>query len=720
MTASVAERLASLPREERNAIIDQLSPEEQEALLYDWRDFLARPEQITPEGDWDIWLIMSGRGWGKTRTGAEWVKEQVAAGYRRIALIGETAADARDVMVEGVSGILSVYPEEERPLYEPSKRRLTWKNGAVATTFNATEPDQLRGPQFDLAWCFIAGTMIETDRGAVPIEQVTDRDMVMTQLGWRRVECNGSRIAEVGTVRFSTGAVLTGTADHPVLSLHGETMRWTALSALQTGDRVCALNASSGAASAGIDTAADTTNTVAPDRLAARIATGCTGQFGKRTAGQFQTGWTSTTSTTTALTTLWKTLSCYRDQITCAITSLTELTSRPSTSQRLQLAASAASNWSGAIAGSHHAGAASRSRLTSAGRSSGNARSAIRRSRQSTGTSAASVVSTWEAAGRAEVFCLQVAEAKHYFANGILVHNCDELAKWRYARETWDQLSFGLRLGAHPRVLVTTTPRPVELVKAIVAGTEGKVHITRGATMDNRSNLAAKFLERIQLRYEGTRLGRQELRGEILGDIPNALWTYGTIEASRVRQHDPLNRIVVAVDPAVSNTEDSDEHGIIVAGVHTRTQEAYVLEDASMSGSPLEWARRAINLYDQHQADAIVIEVNQGGDMVAQTLRSVRNNIRIKEVRATRGKHVRAEPIASMYEQGRVHHVGSFPQLETQMTQMTTFGYEGAGSPDRVDALVWAMSDLFPAMVGKPASQRKTMSIPTIVTPMAR
>lgn len=449
MTASVAERLASLPREERNAIIDQLSPEEQEALLYDWRDFLARPEQITPEGDWDIWLIMSGRGWGKTRTGAEWVKEQVAAGYRRIALIGETAADARDVMVEGVSGILSVYPEDERPLYEPSKRRLTWKNGAVATTFNATEPDQLRGPQFDLAWC-------------------------------------------------------------------------------------------------------------------------------------------------------------------------------------------------------------------------------------------------------------------------------DELAKWRYARETWDQLSFGLRLGAHPRVLVTTTPRPVELVKAIVAGTEGKVHITRGATMDNRSNLAAKFLERIQLRYEGTRLGRQELRGEILGDIPNALWTYGTIEASRVRQHDPLNRIVVAVDPAVSNTEDSDEHGIIVAGLHTRTQEAYVLEDASMSGSPLEWARRAINLYDQHQADAIVIEVNQGGDMVAQTLRSVRNNIRIKEVRATRGKHVRAEPIASMYEQGRVHHVGSFPQLETQMTQMTTFGYEGAGSPDRVDALVWAMSDLFPAMVGKPASQRKTMSIPTIVTPMAR
>jgi predicted phage terminase large subunit-like protein len=297
---------------------------------------------------------------------------------------------------------------------------------------------------------------------------------------------------------------------------------------------------------------------------------------------------------------------------------------------------------------------------------------------------------------------------------------CDELAKWRYARETWDQLSFGLRLGDHPRVLVTTTPRPVELVKAIVAGSEGKVHITRGTTMDNRSNLATKFLEKIQLRYEGTRLGRQELRGEILGDIPNALWTYGQIEASRVRQCEQLNRVVVSVDPAISNNEDSDEHGIIVAGVHHKSQEAYVLEDGSMQGSPMEWARRAINLYDTHKADAIVIEVNQGGDMVAQTLRSVRNTVKIREVRATRGKHVRAEPIASMYEQGRVHHVGSFPQLETQMTQMTTFGYEGAGSPDRVDALVWAMTDLFPSMVAKTAAQRPTVRIVPIVTPMAR
>lgn len=720
MSQSVAERLAALPRDERNAIIDKLTPAQQAALLYDWRDFLARPEQITPEGDWDIWLIMSGRGWGKTRTGAEWVKEAVTKGYRRIALIGETAADARDVMVEGVSGILSVYPEAERPLYEPSKRRLTWPNGAVATTFNATEPDQLRGPQFDLAWCFIAGTMIETNCGAVPIEQVTDNDMVMTQLGWRRVECSASRVAEVGTVRFSTGAVLTGTADHPVLSLHGETTRWIALSELQAGDQVCALNASSGAASAGTDTGMDITNTAEHVRLAARIATGYTALSGKLTTAPFLTGSTSTTSMRTRLITLWKIFSYCRDRSTCAITSLIEPISKPSMSPRLQTAASVALNLSGTTADSHHAGDASRLKRTSVGLSSANARSAAPLSKQSAETSAANVVSTWEAAGRAEVFCLTVAEAKHYFANSILVHNCDESAKWRYARETWDQLSFGLRLGDHPRVLVTTTPRPVELVKAIVAGSEGKVHITRGATMDNRSNLAAKFLEKIQLRYEGTRLGRQELRGEILGDIPNALWTYGQIEASRVRQCDALDRVVVSVDPAVSNNEDSDEHGIIVAGVHHRTQEAYVIEDGSMQGSPMEWARRAINLYDTHKADAIVIEVNQGGDMVAQTLRSVRNTVKIKEVRATRGKHVRAEPIASMYEQGRVHHVGSFPQLETQMTQMTTFGYEGAGSPDRVDALVWAMTDLFPAMVAKTDKQRPAVKLVPIVTPMAR
>lgn len=446
---SVAEQLAALPEAEREKVLSELTDAECEILLHDWRGFHARPEQVAPAEDWDIWMILSGRGWGKTRTGAEWIREKALASPIRIALVGETAADARDVMVEGESGILKCHAEHERPLYEPSKRRLTWPNGSVATLFNATEPDQLRGPQANAAWC-------------------------------------------------------------------------------------------------------------------------------------------------------------------------------------------------------------------------------------------------------------------------------DELAKWRYARETWDQLQFGLRLGDHPQVLVTTTPRPIELVKAIVAGKEGKAVITRGRTMDNRVNLAGTFLEKIEARYGGTRLGRQELEGEILGDIPNALWTLANIDASRVKEHPPtLKRIYVAIDPAISNTEQSDEHGIIVVGQSADGKEGYVLEDASAKGSPMEWAKRALSVHDRWQADGIVVEVNQGGDMVAQTIRSVRSGVKIVEVRATRGKHVRAEPIAALYEQGRIHHVGSFVDLETQMTQMTTFGYEGDGSPDRADALVWGLTTLFPSMVREDKT-RAYAPPPAVAMPMAR
>lgn len=438
---SPADKLAALPDAERDAFIGSLTEGEAAALLHSWRDFHARPDQIAPGGDWDIWLILSGRGWGKTRTGAEWIREEVEAGRaKRIALVAETAADARDVMVEGESGILSLYPEDERPLYEPSKRRITWPNGAVATLYNATEPDQLRGPQHDAAWC-------------------------------------------------------------------------------------------------------------------------------------------------------------------------------------------------------------------------------------------------------------------------------DELAKWRYARETWDQLQFGLRLGSHPRQLVTTTPRPIELVKALVAGEEGKVAVTRGRTLDNRTNLAGTFLDKIEKRYAGTRLGRQELEGQILGDMPGALWSLTSLDLYRVKEAPALERIVIAIDPAVTNTEDSDAHGIVVAGISN--QEGYILEDASIKGSPMDWAKRVVSLYDKYGADRIVCEVNQGGDMVSQTLRTVRNGLPISEVRATRGKHVRAEPIAALYEQGRVHHVGSFPELEEQMTLTTNAGYEGEGSPDQLDACVWALTELFPRVIPKAKAKAGFMKVRT-------
>lgn len=270
---------------------------------------------------------------------------------------------------------------------------------------------------------------------------------------------------------------------------------------------------------------------------------------------------------------------------------------------------------------------------------------------------------------------------------------CDELAAWKYP-ETWDQLLFGLRLGENPRVIVTTTPKPTALVKQIVSAP--RTIVTRGSTFDNAANLAPTALQRLREKYEGTRMGRQELYAEILGDLPGALWSQSTLDAHR-KSVAACERIVVAVDPAASNNPDSDEHGIIVAG--REGQEGRVLQDASLQGSPTDWARRAVSLYRSWGADAIVVEVNQGGDMVKHTLYTVDPTANVIEVRASRGKHIRAEPIASMYEQGRISHVGQFPELESQMTQMTIHGYEGPGSPDRVDALVWALTELLPDMV---------------------
>jgi phage terminase large subunit-like protein len=418
-------RLAALPASDRAAILAAIPQDQLAGLLHDWRAH-GRPDQLPPQGDWDIWLILAGRGWGKTRTGAEWVREQVEAGAKRIALVAETQKDLEEVMIGGDSGLLSVFPEHQRPVVRYKPVKVTFHTGAEAYGYNATQPDQLRGPQFDAAWL-------------------------------------------------------------------------------------------------------------------------------------------------------------------------------------------------------------------------------------------------------------------------------DELAKWRYAQETWDMLQFALRLGDHPRQVVTTTPRPIELLKSILAGKEGKIAVTRGATQDNAANLAPGFLHKITERYAGTRLGRQELNAEVLGDLPGALWTLSVLDTWRVSKAPDTTRVVVAVDPAVTSGEEADEHGIIVAGL-TREMRGVVLEDATMRGSPSEWARRAVSLYRSWRADAIIVEVNQGGDMVKSTIRTIDPYAHVIEVRATRGKHVRAEPIAALYEQGKIVHVGAFPELEVQMTQMTTAGYGGPGSPDRVDALVWAFTDLFREM----------------------
>lgn len=413
-------------------LLGYLKPQERELLdelitsINLWR-LTARDDQLEPAGTWVKWLILAGRGWGKSRTIVEWANEQALAMPGSIGhIVASTASDTRDVLVDGPSGFLSL---PTPPVYEPSKRRLTWQNGSKALLFSADEPNRLRGPQ------------------------------------------------------------------------------------------------------------------------------------------------------------------CH-----------------------------------------------------------------------------------WAIA--------------------------DELAAWRYP-ESWDQLMFGLRLGTNPRVAIATTPRPTPIIKELVK--DPTCHVTRGSTYDNRANLAKSFLEQIISKYEGTRLGRQELNAELLEDVPGALWTRANLDQHRVRQAPEFVRIVVAIDPAVTSEETSDETGIVAAGLGVDGH-YYVMDDRSLRASPDTWARIAVNLYHELSADRIIAETNNGGDMVALTVRTVDKNVAYRAVHASRGKRTRAEPIAALYEQGKVHHVGSFAQLEDQLCEWQPGIDE---SPDRLDALVWAISDLLVRVPPKPARSRQ-------------
>jgi len=404
-----------LPETDRNKIINSLNEKEAELLFYDW-EMWARPNQLPPPGDWLVWLFMAGRGTGKTRAAAEFVLTEIKAGRaRRIALIAKTPADARDVMIQGESGILPISPPWDKPDYEPSKRSITWKNGTTALIYSSKEPDQLRGPAFDLAWG-------------------------------------------------------------------------------------------------------------------------------------------------------------------------------------------------------------------------------------------------------------------------------DEIRNWYYPQETWDNLMFGLRRGEHPRCVVTTTPLPLKVIKSIMKAPDTVV--TTGSTYENRANLAPSFFRQIISKYEGTRLGRQEINAELLEDVPGALWHRSNILYKSAPE---LVRVVVAIDPAVTSSEQADETGIIVAGKGMDGL-GYVLTDRSARVSPDSWARRAVQAYDDFKADRIIGEVNNGGEMVGLTIGTVRKNIPYTAVHASRGKQARAEPVAALYEQHKVFHVESFDELEDQLVTWTP---ESGESPDRLDALVWAITELF-------------------------
>ncbi|WP_095590717.1 DNA-packaging protein [Actibacterium ureilyticum] len=437
---SGADWLACAAPEEQDAFLAGLSESALLALPYLF-EFWALPHQLPPEGaEWRTWVIMGGRGAGKTRAGAEWVRAEVEGARpldvgrsRRVALVGETIDQVREVMVFGDSGIMACSPPDRRPKWEATRKRLVWPNGAVAQVFSAHEPESLRGPQFDAAWV-------------------------------------------------------------------------------------------------------------------------------------------------------------------------------------------------------------------------------------------------------------------------------DELAKWKKAEEAWDMLQFGLRLGPAPRQCVTTTPRNVPVLKTIL-GNPSTV-VTHAPTEANRAYLAASFLDEVRSRYAGTRLGRQELDGVLLEDAEGALWTLAGLEAARVADVPELDRVVVAVDPPVTGNNTSDECGIVVVGAQMQGPpqdwRAFVLEDASVAGaSPQGWAEAALAAMARHGAERLVAEVNQGGDLVETVLRQVDPLVPYRAVRATRGKAARAEPIAALYEQGRVRHIRGLSALEDQMCRMTAQGFEGRGSPDRVDALVWALH----ALMIEPATQ---------------
>ncbi|GAB4286829.1 MAG: terminase family protein [Roseovarius sp.] len=273
----------------------------------------------------------------------------------------------------------------------------------------------------------------------------------------------------------------------------------------------------------------------------------------------------------------------------------------------------------------------------------------------------------------------------------------DELAKWKKGQEAWDMLQFALRLGERPQVCVTTTPRNVKLLKDLLA--RDSTVVSHAPTEANAANLAQSFLEEIRARYAGTRLGRQELDGVLMDSVEGALWTPQMLADCHAVLPSDLDRIVVAVDPPVTGSASSDECGIIVAGAQTRgpvpSWRAWVLADCSVGGAaPSVWAAAAIDAMRRFGADRLVAEVNQGGDLVEEVIRQVDPLVPVRKVRASRGKAARAEPVAALYEQGRVHHCGDLGALEDQLCAMTAQGYAGPGSPDRLDALVWALSDL--------------------------
>ena len=737
----------------------ELSDAELEQLLYDWPSW-ARPNQLAPalatNGlPWATWLVLAGRGYGKTRVGAEKVREWKRQGYQRVNFIAPTADDLRDVLIEGESGIMAVCPPNERPVYRVSKRRLEWPDGSLSLLFSAQEPERLRGKQSDKLWCLTGDALVLMKDGSTkPLHCVDVGDRVATRCGSRRVTASmlTKRKAEILQLTTVGGRVIMGTADHPVWV---EGRGFIRLDSIVAGMRVCVTSASSMTAISGTSKRIKGITCASFTSIA---------RCGKRSAGLSRQAMKFTTWTRTKITTHWITLNSSQRKLTAAVTAIDSATLKlKSLLSQALLGFGRSTDWHDCSANytvphvssltraprSIHPGFAPNRALIGRGledslATSGHASTAGMATNPSSapkGSAAASAIAEhvkpgrhywlngrWRAlvaairsrvdaampgfalgnapktttetiasvkrlAKREDVYDIAVEGAHEFFANGILVHNCDEVAAWRYQQECWDQAMFGLRLGNDPQVVATTTPKPTKLIRELLK--DPTTAVTRGTTYDNKANLAPTFYTKIITKYEGTRLGRQELNAEVLDDNPGALFKRSDIEAGRITlaQQPVLVRTVVAIDPAVTSNEDSDETGMITVGIDRRDPpHFYVVEDTSDIYTPDGWAKMAVKVYHQREADRVVGEVNNGGDMIEATLRHQDQNVSYKSVRATKGKAIRAEPVAALYEQRRVHHVGNFAELEDQMVEWNPSADDN--SPDRMDALVWAITEL--------------------------
>ena len=757
---------------------DGADPEELANILgakpWPWR-LIARPEQLAPVTNWRVFVYLAGRSAGKTRSGCEWVLEEVdpqsevskARGWhhRNVALISPTSADARDVLVEGPSGIMACSPNHKKPIYEPSKRRLTWWAGTpqevVGTLYSAEEGDRLRGPQQSLALCLSGDTQVTMgDYSTKDLCEVQAGELVMTRQGARRVVWSGLTAdnTPVNRLTLTDGRVIVGTDNHPIWI---EGKGFVPLGQVLPGDSACVIDASPSQIAFG--TSEEDLVTTSP---------GCSyiEKSGKRSRGRYPKVSTSITSTESKQTIDSKTSNYCLMQSTANDTGEYFLRTKVKKCGMLPQQRSESSGKNEKHESLNvkfveecitaRLNTLVRTALTVVGRtviesdlskSDVSVYGVVKNTQQQKNhrnTAAKNVTSTplRTETGRAfpngilfapsveqvlnpnglmpgsaprpapktfmvcvksierqknqSVYDLTVAGAHEFFANGILVHNCDELAAWQ-DMETYDMMMMGLRLSSDPRVMITTTPRNIPIIKQLAKDfKEGRngIVMQRGSSYDNSANLPPSYFEQIVAKYEGTHLGRQEIMGEIVDDVEGALWTHDLIDRNRIKagQEPPMRRVIIGVDPATTYGENSDNTGIVVAGLG-EDNHVYVLADYSGKYMPERWARKVVTAYETHGATRIIAEGNQGGAMVESTIKSVAPYVPVTIVHTKTSKGLRAEPVAAMYETGRVHHVGPFPELEEEQC---TWEAGNKKSPDRIDALCYSVSSL---LLGKAA-----------------